>query len=85
MIDRLRAHVSLRNLIFVLAVVQLGWLLWYYYYGLGGPQQLVVSVMSIALSLQILFMYRQDYFYKWLPPAANHVIVALYIGIGQAF
>jgi TRAP transporter 4TM/12TM fusion protein len=81
MIDRLRAHVSLRNLIFVLAVVQLGWLLWYYYYGFGGPQQLVVSVMSIALSLQILFMYRQDYFYKWLPPAANHVIVALYIGI----
>jgi TRAP transporter 4TM/12TM fusion protein len=81
MIDRLRAQVSLRNLIFVLAVVQLGWLLWYYYTGLGGPQQLVASVMSIALSLQILFMYQQDYLYKWLPPAANHVIVALYIGI----
>ena len=81
MIDRLRAQVSLRNLIFVLAVVQLGWLLWYYYTGLGGPQQLVASVMSIALVLQILFMYQQDYFYKWLPPAANHVIVALYIGI----
>jgi TRAP transporter 4TM/12TM fusion protein len=81
MIDRLRAQVSLRNLIFVLAVVQLGWLLWYYYTGLGGPQQLVVSVMSIALALQILFMYQQDYFYRWLPPAANHVIVAVYIGI----
>jgi TRAP transporter 4TM/12TM fusion protein len=81
MIDRLRAQVSLSNLIFVLAVVQLGWLLWYYYTGLGGPQQLVASVMSIALVLQILFMYQQDYFYKWLPPAANHVIVALYIGI----
>ena len=81
MIDRLRAHVSLRNLILLVAVVQLGWLLWYYYTGLGGPQQLVASVMSIALVLQILFMYQQDYLYKWLPPAANHVIVAIYIGI----
>jgi TRAP transporter 4TM/12TM fusion protein len=81
MIDRLRAQVSLRNLIFVLAVVQLGWLLWYYYTGLGGPQELVARVMSIALMLQILFMYQQDYFYKWLPPVANHVIVALYVGI----
>jgi TRAP transporter 4TM/12TM fusion protein len=81
MLDRVRAQFSLRNLIFVLAVVQLGWLLWYYYTGLGGPQQLVASVMSIALMLQILFMYQQDYLYKWLPPAANHVIVAVYIGI----
>ena len=24
--------------------------------------------MSIALILQILFMYQQDYLYKWLPP-----------------
>src|SRR5262245_16620277 len=81
MLDRVRAQFSLRNLIFVLAVVQLGWLLWYYYTGLGGPQQLVASVMSIALVLQILFMYQQDYLYKWLPPAANHVVVAVYIGI----
>jgi TRAP transporter 4TM/12TM fusion protein len=86
MLDRLRAQASLRNLIFVLALVQLGWLLWYYYTGLGGPQELVARVMSIALVLQILFMYQQDYFYKWLPPTANHVIVALYVGIcGFAF
>ena len=37
--------------------------------------------MSIALILQILFMYQDDYFYKWLPPIANHLLVALYIGI----
>ena len=37
--------------------------------------------MSVALILQILFMYQQDYLYKWLPPIANHIIVAVYIGI----
>ena len=37
--------------------------------------------MSIALTLQILFMYRDDYLYKWLPPAANHLIVTIYVGI----
>ena len=37
--------------------------------------------MSIALALQILFMYQQDYFYKWLPPLANHFLVAVYLGI----
>jgi TRAP transporter 4TM/12TM fusion protein len=26
-------------------------------------------------------MYEQDYLYKWLPPIANHALVALYIGI----
>lgn len=79
--DRLRAHFSLDNLILALAVIQLGWLLWYYYTGYGGPQELVARVMSIALSLQILFMYRQGYLYKALPPWANHGIVALYLAI----
>src|SRR5690606_20331929 len=31
--------------------------------------------------LQILFMYREDYFYKRLPPVANHVVVLVYLGI----
>ncbi len=37
--------------------------------------------MSIALILQILFMYRRDYFYKWLPPRVNDLIILFYIGI----
>ena len=79
--DRLKTAATLKNLIFVLATVQLLWLLWYFYTGLGGPQELVSRLLSIALVLQILFMYQQDYLYKWLPPAANHLIVALYICI----
>ena len=66
------------TLTFVLALVQFVWLVWYFYTGFGGSQELVAHVMSIALTLQILFMYQQDYLYKWLPPIANHLIVAIY-------
>ena len=72
---------TLKNLIFGFALIQFVWLIWYFYTGYGGPQELVARVMSIALILQILFMYQQDYLYKWLPPRANDVIVALYVGI----
>jgi TRAP transporter 4TM/12TM fusion protein len=77
----IKKHVTLANLIFVFALIQLVWLIWYYYTGLGGPQQLVAHVMSIALILQILFMYQQGDLYKWLPPWANGVIVSVYVGI----
>jgi TRAP transporter 4TM/12TM fusion protein len=81
MIDRLQRHINLRNLIFVFALIQVVWLIWYFYTGLGGPQLLVTRLLPIALTLQILFMYQQDYLYKWLPPAANHALVLFYIAI----
>jgi TRAP transporter 4TM/12TM fusion protein len=81
MTDRLRSLLTLSNAIFVLGLIQLVWLLWYYYTGYGGPQELVARVLSIAIILQILFMYRQDYLYPFLPPAVNHVLVALYVAI----
>jgi TRAP transporter 4TM/12TM fusion protein len=81
MIDRLRGYFTLRNLIFVFATVQFVWLIWYFYTGLGGPQLLVSRLLSIALILQILFMYQREYLYPWLPPAINHILVAVYIGI----
>jgi TRAP transporter 4TM/12TM fusion protein len=79
--DRLRPLLNLTSVIFVLALIQLVWLLWYYYTGYGGPQELVARVLSIALILQILFMYREDYLYKFLPARVNHAIVLVYIGI----
>jgi TRAP transporter 4TM/12TM fusion protein len=81
MADGIRGFVSLRNLIFFFSVIQLVWLGWYFYTGSGGPQELVAHVLSITLILQILFMYQQDYLYKWLPPVVNHVIVVIYIAI----
>jgi TRAP transporter 4TM/12TM fusion protein len=79
--DGLKSLATLRNVIFVFATIQTIWLLWYYYTGFGGPQELVARVMSIALILQILFMYQDGDLYKFLPPAANQVIIAIYIGI----
>ena len=81
MIDRLKALASLSNLILVFATIQLGWLLWYYYTGYGGPQELVARVLSLAIVLQILFMYRDKDLYPFLPPAVNRALVVLYIAI----
>jgi TRAP transporter 4TM/12TM fusion protein len=77
----LKKYVTLNNLTFVLASVQFAWLVWFFYTGLGGSLELVARVMSIALALQILFMYQLNYFYKRLPPIANHILVAVYLGI----
>jgi TRAP transporter 4TM/12TM fusion protein len=81
MIDRLKSYFTLRNLIFAFATVQFVWLVWYFYTGLGGPQLLVSRLLPVALILQILLMYQREYLYPWLPPAINHILVAVYIGI----
>jgi TRAP transporter 4TM/12TM fusion protein len=77
----LKKYATLKNLTFVFALIQVVWLVWFFYTGLGGAQELVARVMSTALILQLLFMYEQDYLYKWLPSPANHALVALYAGI----
>jgi TRAP transporter 4TM/12TM fusion protein len=77
----LKRYFTLDNLIFIFALIQFTWLVWYFYTGFGGSQELAAHVMSIALTLQILFMYRDNDLYPWLPRTANHVIVAVYIGI----
>jgi TRAP transporter 4TM/12TM fusion protein len=79
--DWLKNQFNLSNLILVIGLVQFVWLCWYFYTALGGPLELVARVLSIAVILQILFMYRDGYFYPWLPPAANHLLVSLYIVI----
>ncbi|MDP2618761.1 MAG: TRAP transporter large permease subunit, partial [Hyphomicrobiales bacterium] len=79
--NQIKRQFNLSNLILAFSLVQFSWLAWYYYTGSGGAQELVARVMSIALILQILFTYRQDYLYKWLPPRANDAIVVAYIAI----
>src|SRR3990172_5754382 len=80
-IDWLKRHANLRNLTFALSLVMFVWVVWYCYTGFGGAQELVSRLLPIALILQILFMYRKDYLYKWLPPIVNRVLVVIYIGI----
>ena len=79
--EAVKKYATLKNLTFAFATIQLVWLVWFFYTGKGGGQELVARVLPIALTLQILFMYQEDYLYKWLPPVANHLLVALYIGI----
>jgi len=79
--DWLKRHVTLKNLTFVLSVVMFVWVIWYCYTGSGGGQELVSRLLPIALMLQILFMYQKEFLYKALPAAANHALVAFYIGI----
>ena len=79
--DWLKGQISLSNLILLLSTIQFCWLIWFFYTGLGGGQELVSRVMSLALTLQILFVYRDGYLYKSLPPMANHILVTVYIGI----
>jgi len=79
--EALKNYVTIKNLTFAVALVQIVWLIWFFYTGIGGGQELVAHVLPIALTLQILFMYQEGYLYKRLPPIANHALVTLYVGI----
>lgn len=72
---------SLGNTILFFSAILFVWLIWYFYTGFGGPQELVARLLSIALILQILFMYRENYLYPWLPPRVNDILVAIYVAI----
>jgi TRAP transporter 4TM/12TM fusion protein len=80
-INRIRSHVNIGNLIFVVSFVFSIWLVYYFYTGLGGSLLLAARLIPVALALQVLFHYKQGYLYKRLPPAVNHVLVAFYLAI----
>ena len=80
-IDWLKRYANLKNLAFALSVVMFVWVIWYCYTGSGGGQELVSRLLPIALMLQILFMYQKEFLYKRLPAVANHILVAIYVGI----
>ncbi|HEX5780085.1 MAG TPA: TRAP transporter fused permease subunit [Xanthobacteraceae bacterium] len=79
--DAVKRALSLNGLILFFSLILVGWLLWYFYTGFGGPQELVSRLISVAVILQVLFMYRESYLYPWLPPRVNDLIIAVYIGI----
>jgi TRAP transporter 4TM/12TM fusion protein len=78
---RIRSHVNIGNLIFVISLVFSVWLIYYFYTGLGGGLLLAARLIPVALALQVLFHYKQGYLYKRLPPMVNHVLVAFYLAI----
>jgi len=78
---RIKDHLNIENLRFVIALVMFGWLCWYFYTGFGGASQLVASLVPVALMLRILRLHQDGYIYKKLPPLVNNIIVVMYIGI----
>jgi TRAP transporter 4TM/12TM fusion protein len=80
-LDQLKSFLTLRNLTFLVSIVLFVWLIWYFYTGLGGSRQLATRLVSVAVILQILFYYQQDWLYPRLPATVNRVLVAIYIGI----
>ncbi len=81
LIDGIKRHANLKNLIFALSSFMFFWLCWYFYTGFGGPSELVANLVPIALMVQILHMYQRDYIYKRLPPIANRILVIIYLAI----
>jgi len=79
--ERLKRHINLSNLNFILSLILFIWLVWYFYTGFGGPSELVAYLLPLALVVQILCMYQGDYLYKRLPPVVNHILVVLYVVI----
>ena len=79
--DAIKKYATLGNMIFVFATIQLVWLVWFFYTGKGGGQELVAHVLPIALTLQILFMCQASPLYPRLPLIVNHALVGLYVGV----
>jgi TRAP transporter 4TM/12TM fusion protein len=80
-LDAIKQRFSLSNIILLLSALQLGWLLWYFYTGSGGPQELVAHLIPVTIVLQILFMVREGYLYPFLPPRVNDAIIVIYVAI----
>jgi TRAP transporter 4TM/12TM fusion protein len=78
---RLKSQANLKNLTFALSLILFGWLIWYFYTGYGGSRELAARLVPMALLLQILFLYQEKFLYEWLPPVANHLLIAVYAGI----
>jgi len=79
--DDYKNYVNLRNLTFLFSLILFAWLSWYFYTGFGGPRQLATRLLPIALVLQILLLYQQQYIYPRLSPLLNNLVVAFYIWI----
>jgi TRAP transporter 4TM/12TM fusion protein len=79
--DRVKDTFNVKNLIFCLSIFMFVWLIKFFYTGYGGASELVAAMLPIALMLQILYMSQGGGLYKRLPPIANRIIIAIYMGI----
>jgi TRAP transporter 4TM/12TM fusion protein len=76
--NELKAQLTLRNATFILSVGLFAMLLNYFFTGAGGPRHLAVLLVPLALVIQMLVMYQDDYLYPRLPALLNHALVLIY-------
>ncbi len=79
--DLLKPHLTLRNATFVLSVILFAALINYFFTGAGGPRNLAVLLVPLALVIQMLVMLQGELLYPRLPALANYALVLLYAAI----
>src|SRR5512146_1306908 len=60
------------------AIAFLGYMLFYYWTGLGGPTLLAMTMIPVTFALFTLQALRNNELYPKLPAAANYLIAAAY-------
>ena len=73
-----RAPSALSWLYYASAIAFLGYMLYYYWTGSGGPTLLAMSMIPAAYALFVVQSLRQNDLYPKLPLAANYAIAAAY-------
>ena len=80
----LRPLVVVEWLYFLIAGFFLAYLMVYYWTAEGGPTLLAITLVPVTFILFTLDELRKNEFYPRLPPAANYLIAAAYIGLSIA-
>src|SRR3989338_6981009 len=79
MAGKLMALLNLKDLTFLVSVLFFGWLIYYFYTGLGGPRGLAVHLVPIALIIHMLLQCQEGRPYPRLPLIVNQALVGAYI------
>ena len=73
-----RSPLALDLLYYAGAIAFLGYMLFYYWTGLGGPTLLAMTMIPVTFALFTLQSLRNNELYPKLPAAANYLIAAAY-------
>ena len=73
-----RTPLALDLLYYAGAIAYLGYMLFYYWTGLGGPTLLAMTMIPVTFALFTLQSLRNNELYPKLPAAANYLIAAAY-------
>jgi hypothetical protein len=69
---------------FVIAIFFFLYLFFYFWTSEGGPTLLAMTLVPVAFVLFVLNGLRGNDLYPGLPPMANYLIAAVYIGLALA-